>query len=112
MIIKAIEIRDEATCVPAIAIKMAPANGIQDRFLWRCGYPRDGHGVVLMRLADQKATSDAYEWGDRTQKAAHLYIEEHFNELSDGDVVDVRVVLGESDIPAAPEIDTPEGEAA
>ena len=113
MIIKCLEIRDNATCIPAIAIKMSAGSPVEERFLWRCGYPRDGqYGVVLMRLSDQRATSDVYGWGDRTHKAAHLYIEEHFDELKEGAVVDVRVILGEADVPATPEIVTPEGEAA
>ena len=112
MIIKAIEIRDRATCIPAIAIKMSAGGPVEERFLWRCGYPRDGHCVVLMRLADQRAASDAYDWADRTHKAAHLYIEKHFDELNEGAVVDVRVILGEADVPATAEIVMPKGEAA
>ena len=42
MRMKVLEIRDSATCIPALAIKMTPTNGIEDQFLWRCGYPRDG----------------------------------------------------------------------
>lgn len=105
MITKCLEIRDEATCIPALAIRMQSANDVEDRFLWRCGYPRDGRGVVLMRLDDQKATSDAYGWGmARTMGAAHLYIEQHFDTLDEGAVVDVRVLLGEAPVPATAEI--------
>jgi len=106
MIIKALEIRDRATCIPAVAIKMVAANTTQDRFLWRCGYPRDGSGVVLMKLHDQQATSDAYGWGNdaRTMPAAHLWIEQHFDELAEGQVIDVRVILGEEAEPAPAEI--------
>lgn len=108
---KVIEIRDRATCIPAVAIKMEAANIVEDRFLWRCGYPRDGSGIVLMHLYDQRANSDPYGFGDRTMKAAHLYIYDHWDELRDGDVVDVRVLLNEADEPAEPEIWT-EGNAA
>lgn len=107
MIAKCIEIRDEGTCIPALAIRMRAANDVQDRFLRRCGYPPESMAVVLMRLTDQRATSDPYEWvGSRTMIAAHLYIEEHFDRLTEGAVVDVRVLLGETQHSAPAEIYT------
>ena len=104
MYIKCIEIRDHATCIPAIAIKMEYSDLIEHKFLWRCGYPQDGNGVVLMKLDDQKATSDPYEWGGRTMPAAHLYILENWDNIKSGDVVDSRVYLKETDQPAEAEI--------
>ncbi len=104
MIIKALEIRDEGTCIPVIAIKMIAANDIQDRYLWRCGYPRNGKGIVLMQLSDQQASSDLYEWGGRTMPNAHNFILEHFDDLEEGAVVDVQVILEETTTPVSPEI--------
>lgn len=104
MIIKAIEIRDRNTFVPAVAIKMVAANEAQRYLMARVGF-RDGLGVVLMRLNDQKAHSDPYDWGEqeRTMPNAHLWLEAHFDEIEDGAVVDVRFVLGEVDSPAESE---------
>lgn len=111
MQIKFIEIRDEGTCIPAIAIEMTPDGEVGERFLWRCGYYpfEDNPSIVLMRLSDQKATSDPYEWpsitGDRrTMPAAHGFIISNFASLARECVVDVRVVLGEAETPADPEI--------
>lgn len=104
MITKFLEVRDEATCIPVLAIKMEGEGALEARYLWRCGYPDTGNGVVLMKLMDQKATSDLSEWDNRTMQVAHQYIEEHFNILQSGQVVDVRVILGEAPEPAAPEI--------
>lgn len=109
---KFIEIRDEGTCIPALAIEMSVDDAVSDRFLWRYGYPRAGEGtpsVILMRLSDQKATSDPYEWpsltGDRrTMPIAHRFIIDGFPALDSGQVVDVRELLGEADEPALPEI--------
>jgi hypothetical protein len=42
------------------------------------------------------SSADAYHWGDRTMQTAHIYIDEHFAELNDGDVIDVEFILGES----------------
>lgn len=106
---KMLEIRDHGTCIPAVAIKMESANEVEHKFLWRCGYPRDGSSITLLRLGDQRATNDPYEWpsitGDRrTMPAAHLYILEHWEELRDGSVVDVRVYTGEATEHCSPEI--------
>ena len=101
-----IEIRDEGTCIPAIAIRMVNTVHIHninafEACEWlihtRSGYPENGSGIVLMRLSDQKATVDPYEWGGRTMPAAHHYVCEHFDELEDGQVLDVRVVLREAE---------------
>lgn len=103
MKLKFIEIRDRNTCVPALAIQMdADGDPIAERFLWRCGY--EPTVTVLMRLYDQRANSDPYEWGDRTHKVAHNYIYGHFDKIESGQVVDVRVILGEQAEPEEPEI--------
>lgn len=106
---KILEIRDEATCIPAMAIKMEAENSVQDYYLHRrSGYPRDGSGIILMHLGSQRATVDPYDWGSlgygpRTMPYAHNYIEQHFEKLEEGDVVDVRVILGEKQAPARSE---------
>lgn len=100
MITKTIEIRDEGTHVPVLAIQMLAENEIAAYYIHeRCGHPRDGSGIVVMRLADHKATVDPYEWGGRTMPTAHHYIYEHFADLKDGDVVDVQFILGETTEP-------------
>ena len=105
MIPKFLEIRDSGTCISVLAIQMHAFNNIETKFLDRCGYPENGRGVVLMHLSTQEASSDPYEHsGARTLAVAHEYIIERFDELKDGDVVDVRVILGEQEKPAEPEI--------
>lgn len=113
---KLLEIRDEGTCILALAIQMMalPAStaekqvtpaSIEYWFLhYRSGYPTDGSSIMLMCLSDGKATNDLYQWtalgmGSRTMPNAHAFIERHFDELSDGDVVDVQVILGETSVP-------------
>jgi len=101
---KALEIRDRATCIPGLAIRMLAEPGdVAQEWLFhsKAGYPRDGSGIVLMHMDDQRAHSDPYDWvGSRTMCAAHQYIQEHFDDLKDGEVVDVRVILGEEKVPA------------
>ena len=101
MITKTLEIRDEGTHIPCLAIRMVADNEIAAYYIHeRTGHPRDGSSIVLMRLNDMKATNDPYEWPrTRTMPNAHYWIIENFDSLSDGDVVDVRYILGETTEP-------------
>lgn len=104
MITKTLEVRDEGTHIPVLAIRMLAENEVQDYYIHgRTGHPRDGTGIVMMRLSDHRASVDPYHWGDRTHANAHHYIYENFDALSDGDVVDVRHILGEADAPCKSE---------
>lgn len=98
---KALEIRDEGTFIPALAVDMNPSNNGQHYLLRRCGYRCDGRpNVILTHLAGRgEATNDPYQWGGRTWPVAHNYIIEHWEELRDGDVVDVQFILGETKAP-------------
>jgi hypothetical protein len=106
MIVKAIEIRDRNTFIPAIAISTAPANEGQRYLLRRAGYALDGRTIILMSLTQSnRAAYDPYQWpGDvRTFRVAHVWIEEHFEEIEDGAVVDVEFILGETKEPKVSE---------
>lgn len=107
---KALEIRDEGTFIAALAVDMNPSFGrphseAQKYLLRRCGYPCDGRpNVILTRLdGNGQATNDPYAWGGRTWPAAHHWIIEHWNEINDGDVVDVSFILGETKAPKVSE---------
>jgi hypothetical protein len=105
MTFKILEIRDEGTHIPTLAIKMQAENEIQFYYIHlRCGYPNDGSSIMLMRLDDGKATNDPYEWSTitndrRTMGNAHNWILSHFDELQDGDVIDVQFLLKETEKP-------------
>ena len=121
MKLKFLEIRDEGTCILALAIKMRARQpesfeqseltrfDIENWFLhYRSGYPVNSSSIMLMVLADGKATNDPYEWpargmGQRTMGTAHDWIIEHFDQLEDGDVVDVQVLLHETTTPKVSE---------
>lgn len=99
---KVLEIRDHGTFIGALAIRMLGANPIQEYYFRHCGYPADGSSIMLLILAGGKATNDPYEWGalrmgPRTMPVAHDFILRRFDSLSDGDVVDVAFILGETD---------------
>lgn len=88
---KFIEIRDAGTFIPALAVRISREDGYLAR--------RAGFGdpcVYLIHLNGQRCAYDPHDWssGARTMTVAHLYIEEHWNELRDGQVVDVEFILG------------------
>lgn len=102
MIVKCFEVRDEGTFMPVIAIKPTPENPSQRYLLQRDGYRGDCLESCIILIAPQcRGVSYApFGWGGcRTMTTAHQYIEERFDSLQDGDVVDVQFLLGETPSP-------------
>ena len=103
---KILEVRDEGTFFAVIAIDMNPDTSstgydAQRYHLRRCGYPCDGRpNIAITHLsADGKPfNNDPYHWKDRTYAVAHNYIYEHWEDLRDGDVIDVQWILGETTV--------------
>ena len=121
---KTLEIRDRGTFIAALAIRFvfqeheakfretlanegeaaAKPHAAVCRLWHRTGYgPGVGSYVIMMKLADCRAANDPYEWGNRTMTVAHDYVRGHWDELTDGDVVDVEFILGESETKKRPE---------
>lgn len=99
MIIKILELRDRNTFIPVLAVSMrSNATREQDYLLMRAGYT-EGGGILLTRVDGDRAYCDPYDWGDRTFQTAHLWLEKHFGEVRDGDVIDVEFILGETKEP-------------
>ena len=105
MRVKILEIRDSSTFIPMLAVNMNPTEDAQQYLLRRCGYACDGRPNIILTRADGngKASNDPYAWGGRTYPVAHNYIIEHWEQLRDGDVVDVEFILGESKYPKTSE---------
>jgi len=110
---KILEIRDRHTFILVLCVDMNPSSGWPvpggAEVLWalrRCGYPCDQCPNILLTRLDGEgvATNDPYNWphngpygvGERTYPVAHDWIIKHWAELSDGDVVDVEFILGET----------------
>jgi len=97
MEVKLFEIRDRATFLPIYAISTQADNTSQAYLLRRVGFSGSMPSVIISRLnGETPSSADAYFWNDRTMQTAHLYIEEHWDELKDGDVIDVEFILGET----------------
>ena len=101
-----VEIRDRATCIPAVALRLnASVPGPVGALLRRSGYDRSIPYTVLMPCSGRIDTAydNPHAWGGRTLPVAHAYIHEHFQTLKDGDVIDVEFILGESVTKKSPE---------
>jgi hypothetical protein len=109
MKVKLLELRDDGTFIPLLCVDMNPdvyMHQAQRYLLRRCGYPCDGRpNIAITHLAadGHKCSNDPYHWGGRTYPVAHNFIIEHWDELKDGDVVDVEYILGESPAPKVSE---------
>lgn len=114
---KCLEIRDEGTFIAVLCVDMNPEQTefdakkyrIQSYYLLREGYPCDGRPNIAMTMLaanGDKCWNDPYAWGGRTRPVAHNYIIEHWNELRDGDVIDVEFLLGETKRPKVSERET------
>lgn len=98
--IKFFEVRDRATFIPVMAILAHTESGQEQRdwLLRRAGYV--GRYVFIVRLTSSPEVQySQWDWNGRTMQAAASYIEDHFDELEDGAVVDVEFILGETDQP-------------
>lgn len=104
MIAKTFEIRDRATFIPILAVKLAPACEADRHLLARAGFgifaAQQATYVQLVQISGGhgRSTCDPYDWGQnpRTFLVAHQHIIEHFDSLASGAVVDVEFILGET----------------
>jgi hypothetical protein len=102
---KLFELRDSSTFIPIIAIKMSSDHPREHYLLRRAGYSDTPPPLILVsRLSGGATQYDPYAWNDRrTFPVAHQYIEEHWDSLETGAVIDVRTILGETATPAESE---------
>lgn len=111
MISMVLEVRDRATFIPVLVTVLTPGigaltpTGLAETYLiQRCGYGLDNPSVMMTRLnGGSMATTDLYQWGNRTMEHAHLWVCQHWRLLKSGDVVDVEYILGETKTPKVSE---------
>ena len=99
-VIKCLEVRDRNTFMVVMCFKPIPDNEAQRYLMRRDGWScePDEHCVMVIDTHKNRAMHDPYDYGGgaRTMPEAHKYIEQHWDELVDGDVVDVEFILGET----------------
>lgn len=100
MEIKIIEIRDRATYIPVLAIKMISKNPVEKYHLGRAGYGEEYPLVMLIKIDGAEAQYDPFKWNcKRTMFCSHQYIQKNYDKLKTGDVVDIEFILGEKPKP-------------
>jgi hypothetical protein len=101
MEIKTLEVRDRATFIPVIAINVDPRSE-ESHYLWsRAGFNlHSGSKLILLgRINDLHLEFYPPVWSNRTMPTAHEYLQKHWDEVEDGQVLDVEYILGETDKP-------------
>lgn len=98
MEVKAFEIRDKATFIPVVAVRLESAFDAELYLMARAGYRGTAY-TLLTRLSDLKTEYDANVWGGRTMPIAHSHIHILFHELESGSVIDVEFILNETQKP-------------
>jgi hypothetical protein len=96
--VKLFEIRDAATFIPAIGIRIEPY-GFEvttfERYLMRRAGYGDGFLVLFTRLdGGGESHYDPYGWKNRTFQVAHDFVAKNWDSLDSGAVVDVEFILG------------------
>lgn len=99
--IKIVEIRDRATFIPAMAIKMVPDGEIEEFLFKQTGYR---NGTCILLIAIEAPWYAARHWDDwkgneRTMPTAHKWIEDNWNSITPCQVIDVEYILKEVDKP-------------
>lgn len=110
MTCKTIEIRDRGTFVPALLVRLDPADERDRYLLGRSGFGTTAGAqreyVLLINLV-KDAPYDPYGHGSaRTLGVAHQHVLEHFDAIPNGAVVDVEHLLGERTEPKRSEQET------
>lgn len=107
MVSKILEIRDRATFIPVLAVQLGSDDDQERWLLHVSGYgssKEEQKKYVIIAVISGgepiKAHVDFPSWENkRTMSEAHRYIEENFDSIKNGAVVDVEALLGEVESP-------------
>jgi hypothetical protein len=108
MEVKLFEVRDVGTTMVVIGLRLGAQSQKESRMLSRCGFEKPSDYVLCGDLDGGKfaMTYDKYDFcqDSRTKFVAFGYIQDHWDRLETGAVVDVEFVLNERSEPKAGEI--------
>jgi hypothetical protein len=99
MEIKTLEVRDRSTFIPVVAVKVVPSNS-SEKYLWnRAGFNMDsGSSIILLgRINDLHLEFYPPVWSNRTMSTVHEYLQNSWDGVENGQVLDVEYILGETD---------------
>ena len=96
---KLFEIRDRGTFMPVMATLAKGDDRHEQYLLLSSGFGHISPLIILHFLELNEAHYDVYHWDDRTRNTAHRYIQENWETLTSGDIIDVEYILGETTEP-------------
>jgi hypothetical protein len=97
--IKTLEIRDRATFIPAVAIKIE-CNNESERYLWsRAGFNTSAGSLIFLGRIGDDLKFFPPMWRNRTMATAHEYLQKSWDTVESGQVIDVEYILGETEKP-------------
>jgi hypothetical protein len=98
--IKTVEIRDRCKFIPAFAIRMLPSDEFELFLFKQAGYGLFNPCIMLISIEEpwlSNRSSDEWINSPRTMPIAHKWIEDNFDKINNGDVIDIEFILGEKD---------------
>jgi hypothetical protein len=114
MLTKMFEVRDRDTFIPVVATKLSPDTrwntGLEkseldaEKFLLEsAGYRDSRHYILLSKIDGGSCKSNYTPFGwdkndGRTMFCAHEFIEQNFDSLESGEVIDVEYLLHETKV--------------
>jgi len=109
--VKLFEVRDQGTFMPVMALKMHAESAPESWLMARAGYGHDPMShldYVLFAPIDGSVIGEINynwsKWATHTRLQAHRFIEEHWDELKSGDVIDIEYIMGKTAEPVESEI--------
>ena len=102
MEVKVLELRDRATFIPILCVRLKFRDDLERYLCARAGFYNDNNAtadpyVIMHPMTYDRANYDPYAWSNpRTFGTAHKWIIENWDDLKSGDVVDVEFILGET----------------
>lgn len=97
---KLFELRDRATFIPAIATLMESENPKERYLLGRAGYGTERRFILLTAIeGGRQAEYDSYSWCYEPWRTVHNWLEEHWDEVQTGAVLDGEFLRGETSEP-------------
>lgn len=101
---KLFEVVDGATRLSVLAVRLEGGTPKENWLLERVGLGEgSAYKVQMTDLELNKTHRDPFKWrsDSRTTFEAHLYIQKNWDNLKTGDLIDIRVIVGESDFPVS-----------
>lgn len=100
MEIKTLEIRDRATFIAVMAILLEGRIESEKYLLGRAGYPSYSCPYLLLTRLSNLETNYSYgRWENRTMRIAHKFVQDNWDTIENGQVIDVEYILGETNKP-------------